>query len=149
MRGGRCGRIAGGAPVSDFERRSFKKPGYNCGPGGKDCQHDKKGNHGIHCEEWWYIVRQENFAISLSVFSGDYPDGLHNHKPRAVALSTHQRSAEGGPCDIFDDRCIGDCTYLGAELFFDQVGCPRFEQNEIFWKALEAYLVKERCKLSS
>jgi hypothetical protein len=36
-------------------RLSFKTPGYDCRDG--RCQHETKGNHGIHGEEWWYVVR--------------------------------------------------------------------------------------------
>lgn len=50
-----------------FEAASYVRPGYNCGPGGAHCQHERKGDHGKHCDEWHYVVRRERAALVLQV----------------------------------------------------------------------------------
>lgn len=131
-------------------RISDSEPGFNCGPGGRDCQHGVKGNHGISGGRWRYaVVEGEQRAVSLSVLAVDYPPEVDRSRfsermrhPMGEAMCFHEADANGKPCDLLPGgKCAGDCGYLQAGEFWNEhhVG-EQFEQPESFWLALEALL---------
>ncbi len=135
-----------------MKRTSSVEPGYNCGPGGRDCQHEPKGDHGIDGGTWWYAVSQGAHAVSLSMLARDYPGGLEDATPqvRRVLLGRslgtmafHRADPDGATCDLVEGgRCQVDTTMLGATAFWDTYGdWTQAEQPEAFWLALEQELL--------
>lgn len=136
-----------------MKRVSQKRPGYNCGPGGSKCQHQKKGDHGIAADEWLYSVISDDgrHAVTLMVISADYPPDVDRrlfsermNSPMGATLWFHEAAAadQGEPCDLLPcGRCTGDASYLAAQELWDEhhVG-EQFEQPDSFWIALEARL---------
>ncbi len=125
-------------------------PGYNCGTGGKDCQHEKRGDHGISSDSWYYAVTDETRAVSLLVFSGDYPPSVERatlpaklQKPWGAYLHFHVAdSTNGEPCDLVScGKCKMGVSCLEADECWEEhhVGEQR-EQPESFWVALESRL---------
>ncbi len=61
-----------------MERRSFRKPGYDCMRG--PCPHTPKREgpiegreHGINGGAWWFVVVDGSVAVSLEVLTSFYP----------------------------------------------------------------------------
>jgi hypothetical protein len=135
----------------NIRRVSSKRPGYDCGPDGSRCKHEKKGDHGIGGDEWLYAVTDGERAVSLLVLSGDYPPSVDRSlftermlKPWGAHLSVHESCGpdQGVACDLLPcGRCTVDVSYLQAADLWDahHVG-EQFEQPESFWLALEARL---------
>lgn len=133
------------------KRVSDREPGFNCGPGGRDCQHGVKGDHGISGGRWRYGVVSEDglHGVSLSVLAVDYPPEVDRTRftermrhPMGEAVCFHHAAEDGKPCDLLPGgKCAGDCSYLQAGEFWDahHVG-EQFEQPDSFWIALEARL---------
>ncbi len=131
-----------------MRRVTSTSPGYNSGPGGKDCQHEPKGNHGISGGTWRYAVVEETRAVSLSVLAVDYPPNVDRsrlpvfmRRPQGEAICWHEASGDK-PCDLLPGgKCNGECSYLAGGEFWDEhhVG-EQFEQPESFWIALESRL---------
>ena len=134
-----------------MQRVSALSPGFNCGPGGRDCQHTPKGDHGCSGGTWRYAVVEDTRAVSLTVLALDYPPSVDRSRfsefmlrPQGEAMCWHEASGDGElrPCDLLPGgKCQGDCSYLQAGQFWEEhhVG-DQFEQPESFWIALESRL---------
>lgn len=130
-------------------RMSSTEPGFDCGPGGRDCLHDPKGNHGCSGGRWRYAVIDGDSAVSLTVLAHDYPPTVDRsrlpeslRRPLPEALCFHEACEDGEPCDLVPGgKCRGDCSYLHSGEFWDEhhVG-DEFVQPESFWLALESRL---------
>lgn len=62
-----------------LKRTFFKRPGYDCirNPCGKNgCGTNPGSGHGVHCEEWVFVVSDGQRALCLEVWSGIYPDSV-------------------------------------------------------------------------
>ena len=131
-----------------MKRTSSVEPGYNCGPGGRDCQHEKKGDHGISGGTWWYAVSTGPHAASLSMLARDYPESVKPVPPMLLerslgSLGFHKADPHGCACALVEGgRCEVDMTWLGATEFWDTYGdWTQAEQPEAFWLALEQELL--------
>lgn len=134
-----------------MRRVSRTRPGYSCGPAGRDCQHEHKGDHGINGGTWYYAVVSDDGlrAVSLSVLAADYPPEVDRSRfsermkhPMGEAICFHEAKADGRDCDVLPGgKCDGDCSWLQAGELWDghHVG-EQFEQPDSFWCALEARL---------
>lgn len=131
--------------------RHFQRtPGYDCRV---QCQHQEKGDHGTHCDEWWYavVLGPGDFALSLRVFAGNFPG--RTRKPQGTDLTGHagffleddedafRLGQPLGSCPYLGRCSISHTTGLGAREFYEQHGIQKFngtgEQPESFWVALE------------
>lgn len=132
-----------------MQRITRVEPGYDCRT---VCKHERKGEHGICSDVWFFVITDGRRAVSLSVFSADYPATVERPLPECLDKSsgvglcwheaTHAEDSEGRECDVLPaGRCKGDTTYLGARDFWREHGDPRqLAQAEEFWIALEAKL---------
>lgn len=128
-----------------MKRVTSAVPGYDCRV---ECKHDNKGDHGVHCEEWWYAVVDEetNQALSLMVFSNEFPNGYAAswswaEKPKGVSLQFHRTTELGNPCEFIEGPCATEpFGAMYTERFFEVHGVPRREQPESFWQSLEQML---------
>jgi hypothetical protein len=144
-----------------LQRISSKTPGYDCirNPCGKyGCGTNPGSSHGVHNEEWLYVVKDGDVAMSLLVGSRVYPETVPQREewrregPRGNDLTLHV----GFPVDRDEiagtgtDKCEfvsgGTCypggrwsTAIGADRFVKRffVVDAGFEQPETFWRALE------------
>lgn len=133
-----------------MKRTSSVEPGYNCGPGGRDCQHEQKGDHGISGGTWWYAVSQGPHAVSLSMLAREYPESVKDVPPVLLrrslgTLSYHRADPDGSACDLVEGgRCELGTSFLGAQAFWDTYGdWTQPEQPEGFWLALEQELLDQ------
>lgn len=130
------------------------RPAYDCGVDGSTCQHEKKGNHGRHGEEWEYVVSNGLVAVQLTIYSGVGLNGAIHHDPICADLYTHVdfvtdetriRDGEVGahPCKLIE-VCRGTIGYglLAMEQFEPLIRLDQI-QSEEFWAALEAFFMKE------
>lgn len=132
---------------ASLRRATFLRPAYDCGPYGRDCKHDEKGDHGQHCDEWFYVVGDGPHALGLGVSAGNFPRGksrppegsrLHFHGPRSEREEDIQLGASGAECEYIEaGRCFGSTWFDLAEEVFAATGAPSFEQPESFWLDLE------------
>lgn len=145
-----------------MKRMTKRVPGWDCirHPCGKNgCGERPGASHGIHCEDWLYVVSDGDVALSLTVFSNVYPDSVpeDDRLPKApwgADLSLHV----GFPLPTFtagdDDECPwldgGRCyqgghyssALQGGEFWEEHAGRDHgFTQPESFWMALEERLV--------
>lgn len=147
-----------GKGLAAMERISFKQPGFDCR---KKCKHTPKGDHGIHCEEWFYAVREGDFALSITVYSPNWPDTvepetvqrLNKFLPEATCLSMHHAKPEylgedEQPCQFVEGgTCYGNYTRFGLDVdrfWKAHARSSGFEQPESFWKAMERRFQEER-----
>ena len=134
-----------------IERKSWETPGFNCGPEGRDCKHDPKGDHGIDGGSWWYVVSDGPRAVSLMVLANRYPESVARplpeclNKPMATGLTQHDADPDGRRCEwVEGGRCHCDSSYMAGGRLWEERGDPtQFEQPEAFWLALEAELKGE------
>ena len=141
-----------------MERLTFQRPGYDCRT---KCVHEVKGDHGIHCDEWWYVVKDGDVAVSLNIFSGIWPKTAP-HVPSAldpdrwpmaadltvhVAFPVDEYSQEERECQwVEGGKCYGcHSSTLWAADFYKKHGVDKYEQPESFWLALEK-LCKEQAE---
>jgi hypothetical protein len=90
-----------------------------------ECKHDRKGDHGVHCEEWFFAVidRDYHAALECEVWTPFYPDTVDPRdyihtilaQPpfRGIRLSFHF----GFPTCAQDVRSADerlDCKYIGT-----------------------------------
>lgn len=130
-----------------MERRTESKPGYDCR---RECKHEPKREHGIHCDEWWFAVVDGGHALSLTVFSGIYPESVDSstlyrstRECAGSAMAWHHADPSGDECEYVEGgRCTGGVTFVHAADFWEAWGHPSagLEQPETFWSALEAKL---------
>lgn len=142
-----------------MRRHSAIMPGYDCRT---ECKHEKKGEHGIHGDEWHYAVIVDLIALSLTVYTDIFPPTvarwnadlpIEERRHGAdltfhVGFPTNREEMRDYNPTVWGKAClhVGRCddsstTALGADKFFRDHGDPRqFEQAEGFWKALEAHL---------
>lgn len=123
--------------------------GYDCGPDGRDCKHEPKGNHGQHCDDWIFVIAAPGFAVSLEVFSGEYPRGPlgvpEMDRPLAASVVKHSPSQlydfapdpSAKHCGFIDGPCWSDAGSLMARDFYELHGHGTFDETESFWLALE------------
>ncbi len=131
-------------------KRNFKTvPGYDCK--NVPCQHKKKGDHGIHGEEWWYsLVDDEGaMAISLTCFTDRFPDTVPRTPERAAAikpidgavitLHTAFASTEEPlrKCDLLGHCTIYGDSYLIADEIVKEHAVAEHEQSDAFWDAMK------------
>lgn len=142
-------------------KRTFERvPGYDCiaNPCGKDgCGTRPGASHGRHCEEWIYVVQDGDVALSLTVFSGAYPNG-DTTEPTGTDMTLHvgfpiDRDQIAGRPDAIEN--IHDCRFVsGGKCYqggffsgslvasefvkaqFDKSAAPD-AQSDGFWIALE------------
>ena len=141
-----------------MKRQSYKRPGWDCirNPCGKNgCGTNPGSSHGIHGDDWVYVVSDGPFALSLTVFSHQFP--------ATVPPETVRRLADAGPfgADLslhvglpVEDGRARDCEYVeggkcyqghrwssvsAADEFWLDSARPgdSFDQSEGFWRALE------------
>ncbi len=135
-----------------MERRTNVEPGYDCR---KVCQHERKGDHGIRCDEWWFVVVDGDHAVTLTVFSGKFPAsvdvlgfaGTRCAESVGCGLALHRADPEGVRCEyVRGGRCSSEASYLGGEAFWKKFGVADAgtRQPESFWQALEAKLIAAR-----
>jgi hypothetical protein len=157
-----------------IKRTSRRIPGYDCTrhPCGKNrCGTNQGSNHGIHNEEWEYVISNGEVSLSLHVSSGIYPDSVPKQhdadKPCGSVISLHvgfplspgqvagRLEDNAQSCDfVSSGHCyqgIQWCGYVVAREFTNQhfvrrdpshVSLADFEQPKSFWKALEAQFHK-------
>jgi hypothetical protein len=132
-----------------IERKSHTVPGYNCTV---ECPHEPKGLHGIHDDNWFYVVSEGKWVAVLTVFSGNYPKSVDTSKmypeqliPSGAYLTFHHAAVDGEPCEYVPGGfCKSDGTCLGAARFFEEYGDKtQFTQPETFWKAFEEKLQRQ------
>jgi hypothetical protein len=131
-----------------MKRESGTRGGYNCGPGGRDCQHDPKGDHGIDGGVWWYVVSNGPRAVSLMVLATNFPESVDRaisallKGPLATQLLHHIADPEGRECQYVEGGlCSCDGSYMAGSMLWKEYGDPtKPEQPEAFWLALEAEL---------
>ena len=135
------------------ERKSFKIPGYDCRDG--RCQHTPKGDHGICGEEWVYVVKGGDRAVSTSLHTRIYPATVParplDDPPYYGGIGFHRgwqpyEECTSRPCDWVDGgKCYSDVGFgIGDDLWKRTGDAARFEQSEEFWKLLESYLPDDR-----
>lgn len=125
-------------------------PGYDCRAG--RCTHKAKGGHGVHNEEWIYVVSNGEAAINLIVSSGIYPATVKHieiQAPEGVCLGLHvpwavieddiRSGSAGEPCAFIDRPCFSDIGFLRAEAVFNKYFSRSHDKNqpESFWIGLE------------
>ncbi len=159
------------AATTDIATRPLRRitsvtPGYDCArhPCGKgNCGKTSGGNHGIHCDEWWYALTDGQIALSFTVWSGIFPPSVPSDVSirlsfgrDKVAQGVNIASHIGFPIDRESVRIplspgVSACEYLDpglnchdghgsvlkAEAFFNKYGTDSYEQPESFWQALE------------
>lgn len=149
------------------ERISTRTPAFDCilHPCGRNgCGTYPGSNHGRHSEEWRYIVRTEDVALSLLVYSGFFlpetvrtdPSYYQHEKPRGAGLHLHltfpvdredlRLSRTMKPCDaLAGGRCFAGDSFthykydpiVVAMTVSDPVQARDFDQPESFWKVFE------------
>lgn len=143
-------------------------PGWDCirAPCGRNgCGVHPGSNHGIHNDEWVYIVSEGDFALVLSVYSRIYPatvpeDVVQRAKERdgliASDLTMHvgfrydreqvMSDYRGRACAyVAGGRCYGGSSEFTSVSQADALARAHHdrvnrEQGEAFWQALEAKL---------
>lgn len=133
-------------------------PGYDCRT---TCAHTPKGDHGIHGDEWIYIVEAEDrkTALALTVFSNKYPPTVDIAnlpaaliRPIGADLSLHVSfptepdaclsTAVGQDCAYVNGTCHTYYTSaLVARDFYTEHGGGDVDPTEAFWRALEAVFI--------
>ena len=123
---------------------------HPCGRNG--CGTQPGRGHGVGSDTWDYAVSDGNVALSLTVFSGDFPDtvppnppALQKRFPLAANLVVHTSfptdleqllKDERAPCTFLDGGCYAnEGSTAAARTFFADHGEPQFEQPESFWEA--------------
>lgn len=145
----------GAAPPT---RQVIVRAGYDCirAPCGKNgCGKVPGAGHGIHCEEWLYVIRDVDCALSLLVFSGVWPVTVPTAPlsgmtfPRGADISLHcpfppddgNGDGESRECELVrGGRCwVHNSSSLGAMKFMEQyfVAAHGKDQKESFWRAME------------
>lgn len=142
------------------------KPGFDCTKGKcevegvtperkRRCETTDGGNHGASGDEWYFVVTDDEFALSLSVLTSSYRgDRDHFRFParrvRGAYLSGHAiwpqqeeevRSGRPNDCEwMASEKCYeSGSSYRAADTFFTEHGDQdRQEQPETFWAAMEA-----------
>lgn len=138
------------------------RPGYDCirNPCGKNgCGENPGAGHGIHCDEWVYVLRSQNedCALSLLVFSGVWPATVPTASlgtmsfPRGADISLHcsfspgiDGDEESRACEwVHGGRCwVHESSGLAAMEFMDDffVKEDGKDQQDPFWRGMEDIL---------
>lgn len=140
-------------------RVSFVSPGHDCirHPCGKyGCGTNAGNNHGIHYDEWNYVVSDGQVALHLCVSSWVFPasvpldDHLCSKTPEGMFFQVHRsfptcreevKDQDQHKCEfVTSNRCFTDePQYLRSEALHKELdAAPKFEQEEPFWLRLEA-----------
>lgn len=144
-----------------LRRAVDRRAGWDCR---RRCQHEKKGEHGWHCDEWHYVVGDGRSALVLQVSAAEFADDpkltaewqrssirdSRFSKPHGIMVVTHlpfraleedvRSNDEGSECAYVEGgRCWTDGgRYTLAEEVFAKHGDRRGrEQPESFWLELE------------
>lgn len=133
-----------------MERVAFKRSGYDCKY--SPCEHTPKGDHGIHGEEWWYVVKDGDRAVSCFVMTHRFPPTVPSrvlagepNRPGSVgfhrAWSESEYDYEVKGCEWIDGGgCYSSTSYCLADEVFALGNADTFEQPEDFWLCLESLL---------
>ena len=142
-----------------MKRRVAVIPMRDCiaNPCGKyGCGTDPGSSHGVHNEEWLFVVGSDagDFALVLAMGSGVFPRS-EPQPPSAYDLTSHvgwpttrdqvRENTPRGPCDFVVGGCYTySTTGLGACEFADKHFVPeaKTKQPETFWAALEERAVE-------
>lgn len=138
----------------ELRRVAILQSGFDCGPYGFDCKHEVKGDHGQHCSEWWFVVGDGKYVLSLVVMAGDFPRGL-KRAPEGTSIALHAPEAtqhddikDGGAGDqcpyIEGGRCFQSpgCSY--AAKLYERIGSGVFDETPAFWEKLEREFLEYR-----
>jgi hypothetical protein len=145
------------------------RPGYDCIAkpcGERGCGTSPGSSHGRHGDEWVYVVTDGDFGVSLVVFTDNlnggklpgrstaYPIGadLSGHTSRPAYEDQIRKGESGQACAYLDGgRCFSCWTSaLAASEFVAEHGISEErEQNEGFWRALEAKWSELRAHVDS
>lgn len=131
---------------------TYRRKGYDCL--NAPCQHEVKGDHGIHCDEWIYVVldRAKNCALTLTVFTDKFPETVRTlpdvlNKIWGADLTLHvppyllgRLEPEMKDCAWVSGGCVCDwSSSLAADGFWTRHGADaRMEQGSAFWQQLDA-----------
>lgn len=142
--------------------------GYDCiaTPCGKNgCGTHPGSSHGRHGDEWVYVVTDGDFALSLVVFTDNlnggklpgrrtaYPIGadISGHASRPSGEDQIREASLGQECTYLDGGRCWTCwsSGLAASEFVKEHGfdADDREQNEGFWRALEAKWIALRASV--
>ena len=147
-----------------MRRITYRTPGWDCirnpcGQGG--CGTNPGSSHGIHCEDWHYVVTDGKIALSLEVASGVFPESVpddllwHSCYPSGSYLLLHVASSllkddskVDRPCELVEGGwcCMPFSGCSIASAFWDEHAGKDggFVQPESFWEALEEQFVRWR-----
>ncbi len=144
-------------------------PGYDCRV---ECQHEHKGQHGIHCDEWVYTVvdRDAHAALELEVYTPFYPATvdkraiLEVRKPFCGGILLLHYGYATSREAVLEADAERNCAYIGTcypatfglaagvlvNKYFDnnlEDGWPNGPGNQLeeqpnLWAALEARLAE-------
>lgn len=132
-------------------RDCVRKP---CGVNG--CGQHPKSSHGVRCDEWIYTVHDEQLALTLVVFSGDFPATVPAADRR---IFTYPKPGHMVLCEQVDEKeefLWQECLYLGKcqmlsdwSLYARTVweacqGGASYVQEDAFWHAFEQEFLDHR-----
>jgi hypothetical protein len=148
-----------------LKRIALLVPGWDCirHPCGRNkCGEEPGANHGIHCDEWNYGFSDGEIAITLQVFTTQYPASVPpslralSQGYRAVVLGAHTAFSIGTddeeeprPCQYVDTgRCFGNISFGQADPLYQSFNpLKTFEQPEEFWRAFQGYFEQRAAQL--
>lgn len=134
-------------------------PGYDCRT---VCLHKPKGKHGIHNDEWLYVVKDmdAHCALELTISTNIFPDTVETHHVSRNPSRTHtgmnlsrhfahptdrdQVLSVPEPC-AYIGKCYVATWGLRADTFAKNhfISAHGREQQELFWRAFESDLREE------
>lgn len=144
-----------------MKRQTQVIPGYDCirNPCGKrGCGTRGGSSHGICSDRWIYSVSDGDFAVSLTLSSGRYPDSVpqdsRHNEAEGMDLTTHvgfpyareHALFAGNECTyVASHRCFDDESSVGGAVeILKNFGANSLEQPEAFWLALEERMRKAK-----
>lgn len=145
-------------------RRIAVRPGWDCerSPCGKNgCGTEAGAGHGIHCDEWVYVIGEGDLVLTAVVMSGVFPEGTpplpeeaRRMFPMGCDVGLHVGFETRGGSDMREASCewVGGrpCSYLdygGLAMGHDLVR-RRFnraigkDQTDRWWSELERLYVE-------
>lgn len=149
----------------NIERITQVFPGYDhlrnpCGKNG--CGKNAGSNHGIHCDEWYFILKAEDIVGVFVVFTRTFPasvprdaylesrksssSGFELHKSWPTDREKVREGIPGNECKhLTPSRCFVEHSSLGyADEIWKRLGSDVGidAQSEVFWLELEAWFTR-------